>query len=47
MIYTCYMFVNGIIIHKIICIYVYNAWLRIIIHYMNAGIVWMSSMHYV
>ena len=42
-----YLFVNGIIIHKIIFIYVYNAWLCNIIHHMNAIIVWMSSMHYV
>ena len=47
MIYTYYLFVNGIIIHTIICIYVYNAWLRNIIHHMNAIIVWMSPMHYV
>ena len=47
MIYTYYMFVNGIIIHKIICTDIYNAWLRIIIHHMNAVLVWMSSMYYV
>ena len=42
MIYIYYLLVNGIII-----IYVYNAWLRNIIHHMNAIIVWISSMHYV
>ena len=46
-IYIYYLFVNGIIIHKIICIYVYNAWLRNNVHHMNTIIVWMSSMHYV
>ena len=38
-IYIYYLFVNGIIVHKIICIYVYNIWLRNNVHHMNAIIV--------